>query len=242
MGGEEAVSIHAPARGATVSSRSRKRTSCSFQSTRPRGARPALPCARRDGSRVSIHAPARGATPKLGLPSSWPIGFNPRAREGRDWRCNTPTGTSRCFNPRAREGRDRLTRPIRITRPCFNPRAREGRDYRYCLQRAVHKEFQSTRPRGARPARHTCSQPRRTFQSTRPRGARRPVLHVLHDDVDVSIHAPARGATRRHLRASDPRIVSIHAPARGATRRGRSLPSAGNCFNPRAREGRDIMR
>ena len=35
------------------------------------------------------------------------------------------------------------------------------------------------------------------------------------------------------------RIVSIHAPARGATRSRHCLRSEAGCFNPRAREGRD---
>ena len=35
--------------------------------------------------------------------------------------------------------------------------------------------------------------------------------------MDVSIHAPARGATYRHERCWCCRSVSIHAPARGAT-------------------------
>ncbi|EAQ36314.1 hypothetical protein NB311A_20291 [Nitrobacter sp. Nb-311A] len=35
--------------------------------------------------------------------------------------------------------------------------------------------------------------------------------------------------------------VSIHAPARGATCRNRKLPAASNCFDPRAREGRDLI-
>ena len=56
-----AVSIHAPARGATPSS----------MPTDP-------------DRRVSIHAPARGATPPRRLGVSRVFGFNPRAREGRD--------------------------------------------------------------------------------------------------------------------------------------------------------------
>jgi len=34
---------------------------------------------------------------------------------------------------------------------------------------------------------------------------------------DVSIHAPARGATREKTKLADKLEVSIHAPARGAT-------------------------
>ena len=34
------------------------------------------------------------------------LGFNPRAREGRDARWLSPSLRNYCFNPRAREGRD----------------------------------------------------------------------------------------------------------------------------------------
>jgi len=58
--------------------------------------------------------------------------------------------------------------------------------------------------------------PRYTFQSTRPRGARLQVaVRVAH--ADVSIHAPAWGATRSHGRSDVAVDVSIHAPAWGAT-------------------------
>ena len=56
------VSIHAPARGATVSFGGSSITSDKFQSTRPRGARREIPTLHAAGIR----------------------GFNPRAREGRD--------------------------------------------------------------------------------------------------------------------------------------------------------------
>ncbi len=34
------------------------------------------------------------------------LGFNPRAREGRDGQKSYALVVERCFNPRAREGRD----------------------------------------------------------------------------------------------------------------------------------------
>ena len=98
------------------------------------------------------------------------------------------------------------------------------------------------------------------FQSTRPRGARPEPSYDYFTDFWVSIHAPARGATR----LAPPRFrrfgVSIHAPARGATirsflrrqiqkfqstrPRGARLKKSEkwadqNGFNPRARAGRD---
>ena len=82
----------------------------------------------------------------------------------------------------------------------FNPRARGGRDLTGFNFANVALKFQSTRPRGAR----------RAIQ----------LLDGWH--VQVSIHAPAGGATpaRRH-RGRDQR-VSIHAPAGGATETGRN--------------------
>ncbi|KPQ28794.1 MAG: hypothetical protein HLUCCX14_08835 [Marinobacter excellens HL-55] len=81
------VSIHAPARGATayVARYCMKKV---FQSTRPRGAR-LFPVMHR------FHL----------------IGFNPRAREGRDVVHQIVSTERKCFNPRAREGRDNLLRP-----------------------------------------------------------------------------------------------------------------------------------
>ena len=42
-------------------------------------------------------------------------------------------------------------------------------------------------------------------------------------ESNVSIHAPARGATLPRVRGTQPQQVSIHAPARGATSAGRSF-------------------
>ena len=121
------VSIHAPARGATLCG--------AFQFAI---------------LAVSIHAPARGATSRYFCPETHFFCFNPRAREGRDDDHRKKQGELRCFNPRAREGRDTNPdsdradertfqstrprgarpgrRPTRPTQPRFNPRAREGRD------------------------------------------------------------------------------------------------------------------
>ncbi len=77
----------------------------------------------------------------------------------------------------------------------FNPRARGGRDKRREKRRKRRLEFQSTRPRGAR---HKLIEPGApTFQ--------------------VSIHAPAGGATKVPAGSVVDAIVSIHAPAGGAT-------------------------
>ena len=124
------------------------------------------------------------------------VGFNPRARGGRDIYGSTGIVIASSFNPRARGGRDRpltkydsVTWLFQSTRPrgarlslllmslgtlCFNPRARGGRDKIQGDLEQQKKQFQSTRPRGARlynPAEYAII---KLFQSTRPRGARPP--------------------------------------------------------------------
>ena len=66
---------------------------------------------------------------------------------------------------------------------------------------------------------------------------------TLADEVfeGVSIHAPARGATTIPRHPAPSLVVSIHAPARGATQTSFLTSLHIRCFNPRAREGRDII-
>ena len=99
------------------------------------------------------------------------------------------------FNPRSREGSDGVTYVFRRDRHYFNPRSREGSDSPACLPALRRSRFQSTLPRGERPT-TSLSQNR---------------------DFSISIHAPARGATRTGL-PSDPTLIY---------------------FNPRSREGSD---
>ena len=59
--------------------------------------------------------------------------------------------------------------------------------------------------------------------------------------LDVSIHAPAWGATAGGLHhAAVPGGVSIHAPAWGATGQAGQAAGIGGSFNPRTRKGCDI--
>ena len=55
----------------------------------------------------------------------------------------------------------------------------------------------------------------------------------------VSIHAPAWGATLDKVKIEDALQVSIHAPAWGATASVAVIQRVDDCFNPRARMGRD---
>ena len=58
---------------------------------------------------------------------------------------------------------------------------------------------------------------------------------------EISIHAPARGATRVTLSAVRRDKISIHAPARGATNLRCSNRTLISYFNPRSREGSDPL-
>ncbi len=211
------VSIHAPARGATLTMSSVHEPE-TFQSTHPRGVRLAGVRRTRRAHQVSIHAPARGAT---AVASPWATsrqGFNPRTRAGCDPHASRRCGASRGFNPRTRAGCD-------------------GRHQAQVQDQAKVSIHAPARGATGKTANIVFSI---WFQSTHPRGVRH-----AHDPIDVadnavSIHAPARGATcsrpsprrastrfnPRTRAGCDPQVaqgpvrsehVSIHAPARGAT-------------------------
>jgi len=76
--------------------------------------------------------------------------FNPRARVGRDLFPDKKQRILSGFNPRARVGRDSDVFGFYVALACFNPRARVGRDGDLGFRHNALKEFQSTRPRGAR--------------------------------------------------------------------------------------------
>ncbi len=165
------VSIHAPARGATI----REAPTAAVL-------------------RVSIHAPARGATRTVRkMPGLSRVSIHAPARGA--------TGHDQY-------GRDR--RAVSIHAPARGATRMLGQNHRLLL-------FQSTRPRGARPKSACWMSVPVSFQSTRPRGARPNYYLQRLIIIHVSIHAPARGATRIDCAVGQRARVSIHAPARGAT-------------------------
>src|SRR5699024_5511020 len=98
------ISIHAPARGATILLFS-KQNSDLFQSTLPRGERLA-------GRKLVEYLQD----------------FNPRSREGSDIMEHLQIHPVADFNPRSREGSDASVKCLRCWHPDFNPRSREGSD------------------------------------------------------------------------------------------------------------------
>ncbi len=187
-----------------------------FQSTRPRGAR---------HTRQSLR-PYRQC-------------FNPRARGGRDTFNAISSRVSCCFNPRARGGRDadcgRLagTRTVSIHAPAGGATV-VFHDYESFVK------FQSTRPRGARLC-HAQRTSRRTRFNPRARGGRDASAALGSPSELVFQSTRPRGARRKKGEVLAGLQVSIHAPAGGATSRTRALPPPCVSFNPRARGGRDPL-
>ena len=208
------VSIHAPTRGATpqgghaggdLGFNSRAHAGrdvtgcepvsdgCEFQFTRPRG--------------------ARLAQLALGVGQS---GFNSRAHAGRDRRRLGGRQGSPCFNSRAHAGRDTGPLPAPATPASFNSRAHAGRDMSSPTRRRA-RQFQFTRPRGARPADHAQAAGDRRVSIHAPTRGATSRTQAFNVAELVSIHAPTRGATRDSSADPYDSIVSIHAPTRGAT-------------------------
>ncbi len=188
------ISIHAPARGAT-----KWLALADLQSI------------------ISIHAPARGATARGALrgpgylfQSTLPQGE--RLPDGRTLSLSTPISIHAPargatvfgfdydeelygFQSTLPQGERLKGRTGAGTLTHFNPRSRKGSDTITKLSVAQTK----------------------TFQSTLPQGERLPLSLCLTDCRMISIHAPARGATKQELSDKVKLYISIHAPARGAT-------------------------
>ena len=192
--GRRTVSIHAPARGATatrlagvpakdrfnpraragrdLSSPSAPASSQGFN-PRARAGRDVAQPAALPPLQVSIHAPARGATCRSrASPSYGGVSIHAPARGAT------------------------LTVPDLTAPDMFQSTRPRGARLHAPRHDRFRTKFQSTRPRGARPMRRLPSAIDDMFQSTRPRGARPRASCGQPGPWNVSIHAPARGATQ----------------------------------------------
>ena len=251
---DAAVSIHAPARGATSFAPSSGIAGISFN---PR------PCARGDLARA-LHAAgvagfnprpcARGdVTTKPPATSRWfqstPLreGRQPRPCRHRDAQgvsIHAPArGATRDHSPRERPPSRFNPRPCaRGDHPGGQPPAqaqgfqstplREGRHNSTDMVRKGRKVSIHAPARGATFSPHTRASSRSVSIHAPARGAT-DAAGELADDGHVSIHAPARGATCTDCGRDSRAVVSIHAPARGATRSIRVHLPYDRRFNPR---------
>ena len=145
------ISIHAPARGGDAA----------YQ-------------LKIDALEISIHAPARGGDTSAADRSFTSRNFNPRPREGGrpPWRSSGPSRAHN-FNPRPREGGDIDKPPCYVwVRISIHAPAR-GATIMPTTTTHFNLKFQSTPPRGGRPALFPILARSLLFQSTPPRGGRR---------------------------------------------------------------------
>ena len=207
---DSAVSIHAPARGATRRRFDRRDGDAGFN-PRPRaGGDPVRASSTACSADVSIHAPARGATRPVRSAHVRPrVCFNPRPRAGGDrLRALASTRDDVSIHAPARgatRGRD-IDAP---TRSSFNPRPRVGGDLRLA-QASSRSVFQSTPPRGGRPSTLDAAPRVSPFQSTPPRGGRQTRRDVASAPRGFNPRPRAGGDRasaryRRHCRGFNPR-------------------------------------
>ena len=140
---------------------------------RARAGRDGAAVSRYGAKSVSIHAPTRGATRACRFIRASLWRFNPRARAGRDADFWSMFGTAEVSIHAPARGATRKKSAHASWLSGFNPRARAGRDWN------------STCPHG-----HT-----KGF-NPRARAGRDPGFPPASGVPEVSIHAPARGATR----------------------------------------------
>ncbi len=185
-----------------------------FQSTLPRRERRRKPKQGTNHVNISIHAPAKGATHRI-RDLQRKDRFQSTLPRRERHRLHLIKRSDMNFNPRSREGSDVAALAICDANTNFNPRSREGSDgkYLYGIRRQHHFNPRSREGSDA-------------------------ALDSLNRKMEISIHAPAKGATMeythsasyRQFQSTLPRRerrelakvlqtsnISIHAPAKGAT-------------------------
>ena len=120
------------------------------------------------------------------------------------------------FNPRSREGSDPSATCCRWMSRNFNPRSREGSDPGNVAAVLADRGFQSTLPRRERRRADKLRCLHRDFNPRSREGS-----DSEHEGwaiiTEISIHAPAKGATLWYYQYKAISSISIHAPAKGAT-------------------------
>ena len=166
---------------------------------------------------ISILAPTRGATTPWLARKKLERHFNPRSREESDDEYEQYTLFSVAFQSTLPRGERLYKCSWQLLHEYFNPRSREGSDYSA-----------------------DCSDLSDGYFNPRSREGSDINDANGSEGVSISIHAPARGATRFNYAIYFCFYISIHAPARGATRTYGRGSSSDNNFNPRSREGSDV--
>ena len=188
---------------------------------------------------ISIRAPARGATLRKTKTELCWIYFNPRSREGSDllviwlllnilrFQSALPRGERRTF--------------IRVSKSFLVFQSALPRGERHVVEYTDLPDFifQSALPRGERLKDVNMIIFCTIFQSALPRGERRSQCRTKYPINQISIRAPARGATRFYLCISGT-MTNFNPRSREGSDGGRNdHPCFYRNFNPRSREGSD---
>ena len=186
-----------------------------LRSTPPRGERPGRSHA--VAPRWSFRStPPHGERPRDAQASQRTVEFRSTPPHGERRSGSRVHPLARCFDPRPRTGSD-PPRPPLLQRPSsFDPRPRTGSD----------------RPRRGDGARSRRFDPR-------PRTGSDVDWRLSREKPAVSIHAPARGATRRTWCRRRSRGCFDQRPRAGSDAPSRSDPDASMSFDPRPRAGSD---
>ena len=125
--------------------------------------------------------------------------FNPRSREGSDvWMLMLRT-RDLVFQSTLPRRERRGTATAESASKYFNPRSREGSDHIGINLLILSWTFQSTLPRRERLNTSYLLCRAAGFQSTLPRRERHQYLLFIMPCRGISIHAPAKGATRQMI-------------------------------------------
>ena len=145
-----------------------------FQSTHPRGVRPAA-AIRANRNRRRFNPRTRVGC-DVGPSDTWILVLEFQSTHPRGVRHAIGEGDTRVFWASIHAPAWGATRyEVTVSPPCarFNPRTRVGCDaYNYVVNEN-YREFQSTHPRGVRPGSQLANKLFVEFQSTHPRGVRR---------------------------------------------------------------------
>ena len=168
---------------------------------------------------ISTHAPTKAATP---LPFTITLHrgfFNPRSHNGSDSaaRCRVITSTD-YFNPRSHKGSDPTAG---ISLDCFtidfNPRSHKGSDWLRRLVQKQYKEFQPTLPQRERRNGQQQEEWQLQISTHAPTKGATELLLVPLQHTEISTHAPTKGATEVIFMYDADFWISTHAPTKGAT-------------------------
>ena len=189
------ISIHAPARGATLMTLLRLTLMPEFQSTLPQGERPMAQLIKRK---------------KKGFQSTLPQGERP-------W-VITMIALIVTFQSTLPQGERRRSLLMITAEMLFQSTLPQGERHHAQVMRGGKGVFQSTLPQGERRQFFDRCCELQDFNPRSRKGSDVPPVKDGEGDGGISIHAPARGATPLDRLDKNSILISIHAPARGATR------------------------